>query len=64
MSVYLDKAGAPQGSPCLRFDHALAIVTPLMPAEGKHKKERAKAALDGLVKNNVMGMKGEWLWVN
>jgi putative DNA primase/helicase len=63
-SMDIDKAGAPQGSPCLGFDHALAIVTALMPAEGKHKKERAKAALDGLVKNNVMGLKGEWLWVN
>lgn len=63
-SVDIDKDGAPQGKPCLLFEQALAIVAPLMPVEAKHKKERAKSALDGLVKNNVMGMKGDWLWVN
>jgi putative DNA primase/helicase len=63
-SVDIDKDGAPLGRPCLRFDLALAIVTPLMPAEDKHKKERAKNALAGLVKNDFVGMNGGWLWVN
>jgi putative DNA primase/helicase len=63
-SVDIDQDGAPQGRPCLRFDHALAIVTPLMPVEAKHKKQRAKDALAGLVKKEVVGMRGEWLWVN
>ena len=63
-SVDIDKDGAPQGRPCLRFEHALAIVTPLMPVEAKYKKQRAKEALAGLVNKDVVGMKGDWLWGN
>ena len=60
----MDKDGAPQGKPCLGVEQAYAIVVPLMPGGEKHKKERAVVAFDGLVKNNVVGMKGDWLWVN
>lgn len=63
-SVEIDKEGAPQGKPCLDVEQAYAIVVPLMPGGDKHKKERAEAALDGLVTRNVVGIKGEWLWVN
>jgi hypothetical protein len=63
-SVDIDKDGAPQGKPCLLVEHALAIVIPLIPAEAKYKKQRAKEALTGLVERNMLGMKGEWLWVN
>ncbi len=63
-SVDIDKDGAPQGSPCLRFDRALSIVTPLMPADAKHQKPRAKDALAGLVKRHRVGMNGDWLWLN
>ncbi len=63
-SVDIDKDGAPPGEPCLLFEDALAIVAPLMPGEAKHKKQRAKEALNGLAKNNVLGMNGDWLWIN
>jgi putative DNA primase/helicase len=63
-SVDIDKDGAPQGRPCVDVERALAAVVPLMPAGDKHKKERADAALAGLVAKNVLGMKGGWLWVN
>jgi len=63
-AVHIDKDGAPQGRPCIRFDEALTIVAPMMPAGPKHQKERAKEAIAGLVKRNVMGMKGDWLWNN
>lgn len=63
-SVDIDKDGAPKGQPCLLFEHALAIVALLMPAEAKYKKQRAKEALTGLVNKDVVGMKGDWLWVN
>lgn len=63
-SVDIDKDGAPQGKPCLLFDHALAIVSLLMAGEAKHKKQRAKESLTGLVSKDVVGMKGDWLWVN
>lgn len=63
-AIDFDKDGAPPGRPCLRFEDAVVIVTPLMPVEAKHKKERAKQALAGLVKKDVVGMKGDWLWIN
>lgn len=63
-SVDIDKDGAPQGRPCLLFEHALAVVALLMPVEAKHKKQRAKDALTGLVSKDLVGMKGDWLWVN
>lgn len=63
-SVDIDKDGAPPGRPCLLFEHALAVVALLMPVEAKHKKQRAKDALTGLVSKDLVGMKGDWLWVN
>lgn len=63
-AIDFDKDGTPPGRPCLGFEDALAIVTPEMPVEAKHKKERAKQALAGLVKKDVVGMKGDWLWIN
>ncbi len=63
-SVDIDKDGAPERRPCISFDAALAIVTPLIPAEAKHQKQRAKEAIAGLVRKGVMGMKGDWLWAN
>lgn len=63
-SVDIDKDGAPPGKPCLRFEQALTIVAPLMPVDGKYKKLRAKEALTGLANKSVVGMHGDWLWVN
>lgn len=63
-SVDIGKDGAPLGRPCLGFEHALAIVASQMPVEAKYKKQRAKEALTGLVKKDIVGMKGDWLWCN
>lgn len=63
-SVDIDKDGAPPGRPCISFDDALAIVAPLIPVAPKYQKERAKAALAGLVGKDVVGKKGDWLWEN
>lgn len=60
-SVDIDKDGAPLGRPGIRFDDAIAMVTPLMPVEAKHQKERAKEAIKGLVRNGVLSEKEEWL---
>jgi hypothetical protein len=63
-SVDIDKDGAPQGKPCLLFDVALEIVALSVAGEAKRKKQRAKEALTGMVERNILGMKGDWLWVN
>ena len=62
--VNVDKDGAPPARPCIRFDDALAIVAPLMPVAAKYQKERAKAAIAGLVGKDIVGTKGDWLWDN
>jgi putative DNA primase/helicase len=63
-SVDFDKEGMPPGKACISFDDALAIVTPLMSGDAKHKKERAKEAITGLGNNGVMGINEDWLWDN
>ncbi|MDI1272342.1 AAA family ATPase [Polaromonas sp.] len=63
-SVDVDKDGAPPGRPCISLDDALAIVAPLIPVAAKYQKERAKAAIAGLVGKDVVGTKGDWLWDN
>ena len=60
-SVDIDKDGAPQGRPCLRYDDAIAIVAPLMPGLAKHQKQRAREAITGLVGKDVLSENGEWL---
>jgi len=55
--------GAPEGSPCIRLDHALALVADRMVCEhSRHKMQRAKDALRGLVARGLCGMKGDWVW--
>lgn len=63
-SMDIDIEGAPPGRQCIGFEDALEIVSPLIKAQAKHQRQRAKEALDGLVSNGVMGMKGVWLWNN
>lgn len=63
-AVEIGKVDEPQSKPCLLFQQALEIVTPLMPGEAKHKKQRAKEAISGLVSNKVMVMEGDRLWFN
>lgn len=53
-----------QGAPSLTYEQAIEIVAPLMPVEAKHKKQRAKEALAGLSKYNLLGMNGDRLWLN
>jgi putative DNA primase/helicase len=62
--VNIDKEGTPQGKPCLLFEQALEIVALSVAGEAKRKKQRAKEALTGMVERNILGMKGDWLWVN
>jgi putative DNA primase/helicase len=56
--------GSPQEEPSLTYEQAIEMVAPLMQAEAKHKKQRAKEALNGLEKSNYVGMNGDRLWIN
>lgn len=55
--------GSPQEEPSLTYQQAIEIVAPLMPGEAKHKKQRAKEALNGLEKNNVLAVNGDRLCI-
>ncbi|WP_175732596.1 AAA family ATPase [Burkholderia ambifaria] len=57
-----NKGGAPVGRPCIEFDAAVSIVAAHMPVDPKRRKERAKAAITGLVAGRIYGLKDGWLW--
>jgi hypothetical protein len=56
------KQGAPVGRPCADYEQAVSVVSEFMPTDSKHKRERAKEAIKGLVAKGILGMRGEWLW--
>ena len=56
--------GAPKGRPCITYDAAVEIVAEIMPTDARHRKQRAKEAIAGMVANGYMDMKGDWLWDN
>ena len=55
--------GSPQEEPSLTYQQAIEIVAPMMPGEAKHKTQRAKEALNGLEKNNVLAVNGDRLCI-
>lgn len=61
-SVEFNKDGAPHGHPCIRLDDAVGIVAEHLTCEAKHKNLRAREALNGLVAQQIYGVKGDWLW--
>ncbi len=56
------KDGAPNGRPCIRLEDAVSIVSERLLCDTKHRKERARDALIGLVNRGLYGVKDEWLW--
>ncbi len=63
-SIEICMVVVPQDKPSLLLDKALESVALQMPGEAKHKKQRAKEALTGLAKNNLVVMNGDRLWLN
>jgi hypothetical protein len=61
-SCEFNKDGAPAGHPCIRLDEAISLVAERLVCDAKHKKERARAALSGLIACQIYGVKGDWLW--
>ena len=56
------KDGAPPGHPCIRLDDAVPLVAERLTCDTKHRTERARDALKGLVARGIHGVKGDWLW--
>lgn len=50
--------------PSLGYEEAVEIIATHMPTVAKHKKERAKEALDGLVRKNVARVDEHRVWLN
>ncbi len=63
-SSYFGVIDLQQEQPSLLFDQAIEMISPLMPGEAKHKKQRAKEALTGLIKNNLVVTNRDRLWLN
>ena len=59
------KGGAPEGTPAIRFDDAVSRgEDALAENSAKHRKERAKEAIKGMIAQNIFGEKDNWLWIN
>jgi putative DNA primase/helicase len=56
------KAGAPEGRPCVRYDAAVDAVSRQLTSDQRHRKERAKEAIDRLIEKDFYRSMGEWLW--
>jgi hypothetical protein len=54
----------PHAEPSLGYEEAIEIIATHMPTEAKHKKERAKEALDGLVRKNAVQVDEHRVWIN
>ena len=53
---------APSNRPCIRLDFALSIIAERLVADAKHRNQRAKESLNGLITNQFFVLKGDWLW--
>ena len=57
------QGGAPPDTPCILITDLLAQVKDEITGGPRHQGERAKEALDWLVKNQLVNRGGEWLWM-
>ena len=58
-----DSVGSDHPSHVL-YEQAIDLVTPQMPGDLKHKKQRAKEAIDGLIKSKVVSLVGDQISIN
>ncbi len=61
-SKEFNKDGAPDGSPCIRLEDALSLISARLVCDQKRRKERATNALTALCAKGIYGTNGEWIW--
>jgi putative DNA primase/helicase len=54
--------GAPEGSSCAELDAALQAVASSLTCSPERRPERARAAIDGLIGNGLLGHREGFLW--
>lgn len=56
------KGGAPEGKGCISYGAALDMVASCMSVDAKHKRQRAKEAINALIIKGTYGLGGDWIW--
>ncbi|WP_153074998.1 AAA family ATPase [Paraburkholderia bonniea] len=56
------KGDASPAHPCIEIEAAVPIVAGRLACDAKHRNERARAAITGLVARGIYGTKEGWLW--
>lgn len=57
------QASAPPGRPCIDLEAAIAAAASALPCEPKRKRERAQAAITGLVSRQNLAHSEGWIWL-
>lgn len=57
-------ASAPPGRPCIELEAATAAAAAALPCEPKRRRERAQAAVTGLVSRGNLGHAEGWIWLS
>jgi hypothetical protein len=57
-------ASAPPGRPCIPLEDATDAVASALPCEPKRRRERAQAAITGLVSRGNLGHAEGWIWLS
>lgn len=57
-------ASAPPGRPCIELEAATTAAAGALPCEPKRRRERAQAAITGLVSRGNLGHAEGWIWLS
>ena len=57
-------ASAPPGRPCIELETATTAAAAALPCEPKRRRERAQAAVTGLVSRGNLGHAEGWIWLS
>ncbi len=55
--------GAPSGARCLAMTNAIELVANRLASDAKHRTQRAREAIAGLVERGIYRSDGKWIWV-
>lgn len=58
------QASAPPGRPCIELETATTAAAGALPCEPKRRRERAQAAITGLVSRGNLGHAEGWIWLS
>jgi putative DNA primase/helicase len=61
-SLHSNIEGTPPSTACIACEDAVTAVAAQLLADPRHRKSRARDAINGLIEKKYLGFKGEWIW--